>query len=224
LNKSIKLPLGVLGTLRTHIEAELLMQNLMLMTEALGLGGWIHAAFAGPLLMGHPLYKKFGRGLGFRYHVPRFRPLDVIRWGTFLPKVRANPVGLDGVLEGNCPPYKAIEQCVEDVVGSKYGPGGVYRDRETWRRIFGDEQRADEYLDQVPHYTRDTIDCVKDIVDYIYRKHGRFPAHVDAMYVPGIWLQAHHLDTDYYDKLFRRGYSESHRRHEELWRAHAEEG
>lgn len=216
LNPDIKLPLGVLGTLRTHIEAELLLQNLMLMTEAMGLGGWIHASLAGPFFMGHPRYKQFGRGLGFRYHIPRFRFLDLIRWGVFLPSVRANPVGLDGILEGNCPPYKPIEKCVDDVVESKYGADGVYRDRDTWSRIFK-KDLADEYVDQVPRYTDETIDCVKDIVTYIFKRHGRFPAHVDAIYVPGIWLQAHHIDTDYYDKLFPRGYSESHDQHDARW-------
>ena len=216
LNPGIKLPLGVLSTLRTHIEAELLMQNLMLMTEAMGLGGWIHASYAGPFFMGHPRYKAFGKGLGFRYHVPKFRFLDILRWGTFLPSVRANPVGLDGILEANCPPYKSIDQCIRDVVDLKYGAQGVYKDLETWSRIFGPD-RAREYLDQVPFYSQDTIDCVSDIVSYIYKTHGRFPAHVDAIYVPGIWLQAHRIDKDYYDKFFPGSYSDSHKRHDDLW-------
>jgi hypothetical protein len=32
--------------------------------------------------------------------------------------------------------------------------------------------------------------CATDICNYIYETHGRFPAHVDAIYVPGVWLQA----------------------------------
>ena len=36
----------------------------------------------------------------------------------------------------------------------------------------------------------DVIDCATDICNYIYETHGRFPAHVDAIYVPGVWLQA----------------------------------
>ncbi len=54
LNKDIKLPLGVLGTMRTQIEAELLLQNLILMLQAMGLGrldsrlGRAHQAAAGP--------------------------------------------------------------------------------------------------------------------------------------------------------------------------------
>ena len=69
----------------------------------------------------------------------------------------------------------------------------------------------------MPYYDARVIDCVKDICTYIYRTHGRFPAHVDAVYVPGVWLQAHHLDLNYYDTLFNGGYTETHKHHEELW-------
>jgi hypothetical protein len=37
LNDNIKVPLGVIATLRTQIEADLLVQNLMLLAEAMGL-------------------------------------------------------------------------------------------------------------------------------------------------------------------------------------------
>jgi hypothetical protein len=37
------------------------------------------------------------------------------------------------------------------------------------------------------------------------------------MYVPGIWLQAHHMDLGYYDSLFQNAYNESHRTHQDLW-------
>ena len=91
---------------RVEWEAGLLLQNLILTLQAMGLGGWIHATISPPFLLGHPLFAKEGRGLGFRYEIPRFRPLDLVRWGTFLPKVRANPVGLDGVVAGLGQPYQ----------------------------------------------------------------------------------------------------------------------
>ena len=43
LNKDLKVPLGVIGSMRTQIEADLLLQNLFLVAEAMGLGAWIHA-------------------------------------------------------------------------------------------------------------------------------------------------------------------------------------
>lgn len=217
LNKDVPAPLGALGTFRTDVEAYLLLQNLFLTTQAMGLGGWIHAAFASPYLLGHPLYRDEARGLGFRYQVPRFRLGDLFRWGTFLTKPRANPVGLEGVIEGTCPPYfENMSDAVDAILAMKYGDEGTYREPEPFEKIFNDGF-AKKYVDEVPHYRQDTIECVKDICNYIYRKHRRFPAHVDAIYVPGIWIQAHHLDLDYYDYLFREGYSESHRRHDELW-------
>lgn len=217
LNKDIPAPLGALGTFRTDIEAYLLLQNVFLTTQAMGLGGWIHASFASPYLFGHPLFQKDGKGLGFRYQVPKFRLGDVFRWGAFLTKPRANPVGLDGVLEGLCPPYyENMSDAVDAILNMKYGENGTYRAPAPFEKIFRDGF-AQKYLDEVPPYRDETIECVKDICNYIYKTHRRFPAHVDAIYVPGIWIQSHHLDLNYYDYLFRQGYSESHRRHEELW-------
>lgn len=43
LNKDLKLPLGTVWSMRTQIEADLLVQNLMLTADAMGLGAWIHA-------------------------------------------------------------------------------------------------------------------------------------------------------------------------------------
>ncbi len=217
LNKDIPAPLGALGTFRTDIEAYLLLQNVFLTTQAMGLGGWIHASFASPYLLGHPLFRKQTKGLGFRYQVPKFRLRDLFRWGTFLAKPRANPVGLDGVLEGLCPPfYENMSDAVDAVLKMKYGDGGTYRDRAPFEKIFR-EGFAGKYLDEVPPYREETIACVKDICNYIYKTHRRFPAHVDAIFVPGIWIQSHHLDLEYYDFLFRDGYSASHRKHQELW-------
>jgi hypothetical protein len=39
------------------------------------------------------------------------------------------------------------------------------------------------------------------------------------VYVPGVWLQAHHLDLAYYDQLFGSGYTETQARHQAVWHA-----
>ena len=75
LNPEIKVPLGVIGTLRTHIEADLLLQNLMLIAEAMGLGAWIHASLSPPILLGDPKFTaRYGNMLGFDFVTPRFQP------------------------------------------------------------------------------------------------------------------------------------------------------
>ena len=210
LNKEIKLPLGVLGTMRTQIEAELLLQNLILMLQAMGLGGWIHASVAPMKLL---------PALGFEYVTPDYRWLDFFRWGTFVKAARSHPIGLPPHIQCMCPPYyKTMDAAVQAVVDAKYGAGGAYGDNAYFRRIFRDERGA-RYLKEVPHYKDDVIACTKDLCTYIYERHGRFPAHCDAIYAPGVWLQAHHLDLRYYDTLFKGGYTETHREHQQRWHA-----
>jgi hypothetical protein len=216
LNKTIKIPLGVLGPMRTQIEADLLLQNLMLVIQAMGLGGWIHACVAPPHLLGNP-YESTQTGLGFTFQKPPFRLLDLFRWGTFLTKPRAHPIGLGNLIQCMCPPYyKSMADAVDAVVEMKYGERGIYEDRDYFGRIFKGDG-GQRYIKEVPHYDPRVIQCVKDICTYIYETHGRFPAHVDAIYVPGVWLQVHHLDLNYYDTLFKGGYTDTHRHHQELW-------
>ena len=61
------------------------------------------------------------------------------------------------------------------------------------------------------------IDCARDICEYIHRTHGRFPAHTDAIHVPGVWLQVHLVENEYYEQFFRNGLTEAHRAHAEAW-------
>ena len=208
LNKNIPVPLGTLGTMRTQIEAELLLQNLMLMLQAMGLGGWIHASVTPAKIL---------PALGFKYVTPRYRPLDFFRWGTFHADVRTNPIGLPPYIECMCPPfYPSMADAVQAVVDDKYRTGGSYGDDAYFRRIFQGD-RGKTYLKQVPHYKDEVIACTKAICSYIYERHGRFPAHCDAIFAPGVWLQAHHLDLNYYDTLFNNGYTETQRDHQRLW-------
>ncbi|MEP3890957.1 MAG: hypothetical protein ABJN69_10850 [Hellea sp.] len=226
LNKDIMVPLGLLGTFRADMEVGMLMQNLFLTTQAMGLGGWIHASFGPPFLLGnHPQYadnpEVDGLGLGFRYELPKRRLKNPATWLGAIRKARANPVGLTGIIEGLCPPYHSnMDAAVDALLELKYGEKGAYKDTDYFETIF----KADggkRYLEEVPHYNKQVEIVCKDVCNWIYDTHGRFPAHVDAMFVPGIWLQAHHLDLDYYDHLFKTGkgvgYSQTQKQHEDLW-------
>ena len=52
---------------------------------------------------------------------------------------------------------------------------------------------------------------------YIDDTFGKFPGTVPTMWIMN-YLQAQHLDTDYYDKLFNPGaYLSTHRDHQSLW-------
>lgn len=225
LNPDIKLPLGILGPLRTQIEADLLIQNLMLTAEAMGLGAWIHASINPEIMLGDPKFRdQYGPMLGFEFATPRFRWLDIIRWQIPLPKyktLRSNPIGLkhegEYLIRAMCPPYfQTMSDAVSEVIRLKFGPGGVYRDEATFAKIFN-QDFGERFLREARAYSDDVINCTRDVCEYIYRTHGRFPAHCDAIYVPGVWVQVHHPDLEYYERFFRAGVTDTQRAHDQHW-------
>ncbi|UWU83187.1 hypothetical protein N2605_27095 [Bradyrhizobium yuanmingense] len=225
LNEDLKVSLGLLGTLRTQIEADLLLQNLMLVADAMGLGAWIHATIGPPVMLGDPKFAgQYGKMLGFDFVTPRWRLLDLLRWHVPLPKytdLRAHPVGLkvggEFLIKAKCPPnYETMSDAVESVVAAKFGPAGLYKNRKLFARIYKDGF-GDNYLDEATEYSADVIACVRDICNYIHDTHGRFPAHCDAIHVPGVWLQAHHVETEYYERFFRDGLTAAHHAHDQIW-------
>ncbi|MEU1784178.1 MULTISPECIES: hypothetical protein [Streptomyces] len=225
LNKDIKLPLGTIWAMRTQIEADLLLQNLMLTADAMGLGAWIHASLAPPVMLGDPKFRKtYGAMLGFDWATPRWKPADLLRWHVPLPRfsnLRATTVGLrhDGehLIKSMCPPnYASMADAVDAVVADKFGPKGIYSDEGLFARIYRGEFGS-QYLRQASNYSADVIACTRDICTYIYETHGRFPAHCDTIHAPGVWLQAHHVENDYYEHFFRNGLTEDHRMHDQRW-------
>jgi hypothetical protein len=71
LNKEIPIPLSIYAKGRTEYESLLLLQNLALVSQSMGLGGWIHAAFAPVILLGG---SRSRARLNFRF-TPRRLPL-----------------------------------------------------------------------------------------------------------------------------------------------------
>jgi hypothetical protein len=228
LNPDIKLPLGVLGPMRTQIEADLLLQNMMLVADGMGLGAWIHATIHPLIMLGDPKFSRtYGRMLGFDFVTPRPRLADILRW--HLPPlrryaaVRSHPIGLqvggEQLIKAACPPnHSTMEEAVDAVVRGKFGPDGIYKDTETFARVYKDDYGR-RYLAEAGEYDQRVIDCARDICVYINEKHGRFPAHTDAIHVPGIWLQTHHIEPEYYERFFVDGMTDAHRRHAARWHA-----
>jgi hypothetical protein len=227
LSKDVPLPLGIIGSLRTQIEADLLLQNLFLTADAMGLGAWIHGAIAPPVILGDPRYiGQYGPMLGFDFVRPRWRIADIVRWQILLPKdtaIRNHPIGLrfkgEHLIKGasvHAGYYDSMSDAVDAVIAGKFGPDGIYHDLALFNRIYK-LGYGEQYLKDAAVYAPDVIQCVKDICTHIYETHGRFPAHCDAIHVPGVWLQAHHVEIDYYDRFFNNGLTDAHRQHHDRW-------
>jgi hypothetical protein len=68
--------------------------------------------------------------------------------------------------------------------------------------------------------TPQVVEYAKEICNYIYDTYGRFPAHVNAFHLPGVWLQFSHLELEFYDKYFSADLYQRQAAHQELWGDH----
>ena len=212
VNPDIVVPLGVGYALRTDYELFFLLQNLMLMGQAMGLGVWGH----GSIWPAHVLQRdpaKGWLGLGFRHTQPkRGAP-----WAP-VPASQHNPVGLDGLLEGLVPPYVgSMEEAVDIVLEEKYGKDGIFTDPAAIGRAYQRPGDAETYLRLQNRHPPEAVRYAKEIATYIYETYGRFPAHIDAFYTPGFWVQFHHLEMEYYERFFDPYLWRNQARHSETW-------
>lgn len=170
-----------------------------LMLQAMGLGGWMFNGvdpFAVLGASGDPEIP----GLGFHYNEDE-------RWPY------PNPTGLDGVMEGFCPPhYPDMRSAVEAVCERKFGPGGPFNSDTPgpWK-----DSRKARSAAQV-HAER-FRECVAMQCQYVYDTFGKFPGTVPSMFLI-MYLQAHHLDLEFYDKFYKPGaYLSTHKEHFKNW-------
>jgi hypothetical protein len=214
VNPSIDLPLGLASTMRINYEAFFQLQNLMLIGQAMGLGAWVHASVAPPYVLERDPAQQW-LGLGFRMAPGKTWP-DT-GWPP-VPASQPNPVGIDGILQALCPPYVAsMDDAVDQLLAEKYGAGGLYSDLEIFKRPYLSESIAQDYLKNASHYSDKAVEYTKQICNYIFDTYGRFPAHVDAFHVPGIWLQFSHLELEYYEKYYKPEQFERQSQHAAMW-------
>jgi len=210
LNKDIPIPLGIYAKGRTEYESLLLLQNLALVAQGMGLGGWIHAAFAPTILLGG--YPDIGPGLGFRFEKPKAIPLP-----RPYPAAVDNPVGLDGLLQSYAPPYfRDTDAAIDAILAEKYGPTGMYREGATAAPGMKPEVAA-AFAREAPHVEPEVVEVVRAICRYIWKTYGRFPAHCHAIDSAGVWMQCHHIDPEFYDRYFTAGYSQTQAGHAQAW-------
>ena len=217
---------GLVGTIQgveslvsefVTVEQGAMVQNLLLMIQALGLGGFPHWA-------AHP----FGwlKALGFRMlEMPSTRYLGVSPLLARLARIARKPnplvpyaVGLDvddqPVLHAFCPPYfPTMEAAVRAVVDAKFGPGGTYRGgaaHSGWR----DPQSVSKAA-AAP--SNAAVDATIAYCTYVYERYRRFPTY-SPPFRTVIGVQASHLDLDFYDRFYHNeALSDTQRQHMARW-------
>jgi hypothetical protein len=183
------------------VEQGMMLQNLGLMAQSLGLGGF-------PNFANH----EFGwfQALGFRMEqMPASRyvgagwlPSLVMRLLKRDPVI-PYPVGLERngevLLKPFCPPhYKSMAEAVRAVVEIKYGTNGIFRSQgqgSAWTK-------HGEVVEQLPRVSEATIEATIAYCDYIWNRYGRFPVYMPP-YRTVLGFQACHLDPEFYEKFYR---------------------
>jgi hypothetical protein len=198
------------------IEQGMVLQNLGLMAQALGLGGFPHWAAHAHGWLG---------ALGFRMReIPASRYLGMGRvLGTLTRLLRRDvpvpcAVGLerDGgpLLAAYCPPYHpSMEAAVRAVVAFKFGEDGVFRGgarHGAWR----DPGRV---AAAAPAPSEAAVDATIAYCEYVHDRYGRFPAYPPPFRTV-LGFQASHVDTEFYDRFYRPdALSPTQREHMARW-------
>ena len=172
-----------------NLEAGMAMQNLSLAATAMGLGAFLMHTIDLPTVM---------RSLNMRFEKTKGEPS---------PQATVNAVGIDGILEGYCPPYRTVEKAVEAIAEMKWGADGIYGERG--------------YRLPRPQIYETIVDIAKSYCNYVYRTYGRMPKYHDAMFIP-ILAQIHHIDKGFYEKFFPEYLDEMDREHTSLWHSQRE--
>jgi hypothetical protein len=171
----------------------------MLVLQGMGLGGWMFDGIDRFSMLGASGDPDIP-GLGFRYDEDE-------RWSV------PNPTGREGVFEAFCPPhFPDMGAAVEALCERKFGAGGPHNAATpgAWSEsalVRSSAQVHDERFRE----------CVTVQAQYLYDTFGKFPATIPSLMILN-YLQAHHLDLDFYDQKLRPGsYLPTHARHMETW-------
>jgi hypothetical protein len=180
-------------------EHGMVLQNLALMAEALGLGGfpnfarheysWFQAA---GFHLGSMTASRYAGVRPFLSAVARLFMND---------PVVPYPLGLEReneVLRPFCPPYyKSMEEAVRTFVESKFGRKGSYRGgskESTWRD-------PESCAAKIPAPDAVAVDATIAYCNYVYKHYGRFPAYA-APFRTVIGFQVCRIDVDFYDLFY----------------------
>ncbi|GAB3678557.1 hypothetical protein [Saccharopolyspora tripterygii] len=171
----------------------------VLTLQAMGLGGWMFDGIDRFSMLGASGDPDVP-GLGFRYDQDD-------RWPV------PNPTGLEGVFEAFCPPhYRDMGAAVEAFADRKFGPGGPFHADTpgAWTDSPGFRGSALVHDDAFKA-------CVALQAQYVFDVFGKFPGTVPTVFILN-YVQAHHLDLDFYDHFFKPGaYLRTHATHMQKW-------
>jgi hypothetical protein len=184
------------------VEQGMMLQNLGLMSQALGLGGF-------PNFANH----EFGwfQSLGFRMnHLPASRYLGAGPLVSLAMKLLRRDlsvpyaVGLERngeiLLKPFCPPqYASMTEAVRAVANLKFGQHGVFRGHPAGNAWV----RPSEITGAVQPVSDKAVEATCTYCEYLWQRYGRFPVYLTPFRTV-LGFQASHLDAEFYDRFYRQ--------------------
>ena len=170
-----------------------------LLLQAMGLGGWMYSGID-PFVMLGASGKPNVPGLGFRFDTRDDWPYP-------------HPTGLPGVMEGFCPPhFPNMRAALDALCERKFGPGGPFHPATPGPWVDSPKVRGAAQM-----HGEDFRACVAHQAQYVFDTFGKFPGTIPAMFSI-MYLQAQHLDLDFYDRFYQPGaVLHTHRNHMAQW-------
>lgn len=166
---------------------------------AIGLGGWSFDGIDRLSVLGASGNPQVP-GLGFRYDTDD-------RWAM------PNPTGRDGVFESfTRQHFGSMRQVVEALAERKFGPGGPFNTGTP-----GPWKDSETVRGAAAPFDEEFMELLTAQAEYVDETFGKFPGTVPSVWIMN-YLQAQHLDTDFYDEKFSPGaYLSTHAREQERW-------
>jgi len=204
------------------VEQGMMLQNLALLSQAMGIGGF-------PNFAEHE--SSWFEALGFRMRImPVGRYLGANFLITGLMNVHGTnqnvhyPLALECngevLLQPFCPPfYATMKEAVRAIVDIKYGSQGTFRGSITqsaWRDPVA-------IAKGIPEISERAVDATIAYCEYVHERYGRFPAYIPPFRTV-LGFQAAHVDCEFYDKFYRpEALSDTERSHMANWHGSARE-
>lgn len=185
----------------TEASAELMtsVYNGHLVLGAMGLGGWTYDGIDRLTMLGASGVEDVP-GLGFNVQYDDRWPIP-------------NPTGLPGVFEAMCRPhYPDMTRAVQAYVQRKFGVDGPHNPSTPgpWKDSVAVRSSA-------AAHDQKFVDLLTLQATYIDETFGKFPGTVPSVQIMN-YLQAQHIDLDFYDTLFAPGaYLSTHADHDAVW-------
>lgn len=166
---------------------------------AIGLGGWSFDGIDRLSVLGASDNPEVP-GLGFRYDNDE-------RWAM------PNPTGRDGIFETFTKPhFGSMRKVVEALAERKFGPGGPFNPTTP-----GPWKDSETVRGAAAPFDDEFMDLLTAQAEYVDETFGKFPGTVPSVWIMN-YLQAQHLDTDFYDEKFSPGaYLSTHAKEQERW-------